>query len=100
MAARVNKIRHSDETRQKIKADRIIERLTCFFLGEADRTGLVPNLTQPQVNVGLGLLKKIVPDLQAVQHSGEITTSYVARVPVTATTAEQWEQKHQVPTVQ
>ena len=94
MAARVNKIGHSEATREKIKADRIIERLSCYFFGEADRTGKVPALDKTQVLVGLGLLKKIIPDVQAVQHTGEITTTYVARIPQVPDTTDQWENKH------
>lgn len=62
MAARLKKIRHDDETRAKIKAAQIINRLMGAFEGKID-------LTKAQVSIGLGLLKKVLPDLsqQSIQ---------------------------------
>ncbi len=64
MAARIRKLRHDEETRGRIKASQLINRLTAHALGEVE-------MTSSAVTAGLGLLKKIVPDLSAVQHSGE-----------------------------
>lgn len=56
MAARINKIRHDDETRAKIKTSQLINRLEGHVLGEFD-------MKPTQVQAALGLLKKTIPDL-------------------------------------
>ena len=56
MAARIRKIRHDDETRAKIQTANIIYRLTQGFNGKVD-------LTPAQISIGLGLLRKTLPDL-------------------------------------
>lgn len=66
MAARVNKIRHDDETRAKIQASQLINRLTDHALGDLE-------LSQTQVRSIEILLKKTLPDLSAVEHSGDMT---------------------------
>jgi hypothetical protein len=87
MAARVNKIRHDDETRAKIKTSQIVNRLTAHVMGEVE-------LTASQVSAGLGLLRKTIPDLSQAENKTEVTHRYVARVPDKATTAETWQQQH------
>jgi hypothetical protein len=67
MAARTRKIRHDDETRAKIQTSQIINRLTSHVLGEVD-------MPASAVTAALGLLRKTIPDLTAVSHSGEIAT--------------------------
>lgn len=56
-----------DEHRQKIETTKLAKRLTAHALGEA-------KMEPSQVTAALGLLKKTLPDLAAVQvdHSGEI----------------------------
>ncbi len=56
MAARVNKIRHDEETRAKIKTSQLINRLENHVFGEVD-------MKPTQVTAALGLLKKTIPDL-------------------------------------
>jgi hypothetical protein len=56
MAARINKIRHDEETRAKIQTSQLINRLQDHIFGKVD---LVPT----QVQSALGLLKKTLPDL-------------------------------------
>ena len=87
MAARVNKIRHDEETRSRIKAAQLINRLTDFVDGKIT---LVP----AQVTAALGLLKKVIPDTQSVELSGELTTTYVARIPSASETIDAWQQQH------
>ena len=64
MAARIRKLLHDPETRAKIKASQLINRLQNHVLGKSQ-------LDPSQVSAGLGLLKKIIPDLAAIQHSGQ-----------------------------
>ena len=63
MAPRNRKIRHDEETRAKIQASQLINRLQDHVFGKVD-------LKPTQVQSALGLLKKSVPDISAVQHTG------------------------------
>lgn len=63
MAARLRKF-HSDEVRAKIKTSQLINRLTDHALGAL-------KLSPTQVRSIEILLKKTIPDLSAVQHSGD-----------------------------
>lgn len=56
--------RHQDDVRAKIQASQIINRLYAGFTGEVD-------LTNEQVNIGKALLNKVLPDLKAIEHSGD-----------------------------
>lgn len=78
MAARTRRIVHDENTRMKIKASQIINRLEKHILAEpekdADGEMVVKGLmAQSQVTAALGLLKKILPDLSAVELSGEVS---------------------------
>jgi hypothetical protein len=63
MAARKTKFL-SDEHRLKIQTSQLINRLTQFVNGEVV-------MEAAQVTAALGLLKKALPDLQAVELSGD-----------------------------
>jgi len=84
MPARVVKIRHDEETRMKIKAAQIINRFMACLNGEIE-------LTPAQVSCGKTLLDKVLPNLQAVELSGEVAQRTVAAKPLTP---EQWADKH------
>lgn len=86
MAPRVNKIRHDDETRAKIKSAQIINRLHGHVMGELE-------LSATQVSAGLGLLRKTIPDLSQAEIKSETTVRYVARVPEKAQSTEIWQQR-------
>jgi hypothetical protein len=51
---------HPDEVREKIKTSQFINRLTSFINGDID-------LSPHQVTAALGLIKKTLPDLQAIE---------------------------------
>lgn len=87
MAARINKIRHDEETRAKIKSAQIINRLHGHVMGELE-------LSATQVSAGLGLLRKTIPDLSQAEIKSETTVRYVARVPDKAPSVEKWQQQH------
>jgi hypothetical protein len=53
-----------DKVRAKIQTSMLVNRLTKFVNGKV-------KLDPPQVTAALGLLKKTLPDLQAVEHSGD-----------------------------
>ena len=63
MAARIRKIRHDDETRLKIQVSQLINRLQSHVLGQVD-------LTPSQIQAAQILLKKALPDLQAIELQG------------------------------
>ena len=67
MPARTKRIRQDENTRKKIQAAQLINRLTSHVMSEDGDV-----MTTSQVNAALGLLKKILPDLKATEHSGEI----------------------------
>jgi hypothetical protein len=60
MAARIKKIRHDEDTRKKIQAAQLINRLTGHAVGEVE-------LSPTQVRAIEILLRKILPDLSDVR---------------------------------
>jgi hypothetical protein len=85
MGARIRKIRHDENTRAKIQTSQIINRLSDHVFGKVE-------LSATQVQSALGLLKKSMPDLAAVEHSGEMKVQHdITDVPVSD---EQWEREH------
>ncbi len=64
MPARTKKIRHDDETRAKIQATQIINRMQQCIKGEI-------TLDAQQVSCAKALLNKRLPDLASVQMSGD-----------------------------
>lgn len=91
MPARVNKIRHDQDTRKKIQAGNIINRLQKLIAGEI-------KMEPHAVTAALGLLRKTLPDLTSVEHSGEITKTYVARMPAKTPSMAEWEKRYAPPT--
>ncbi len=68
MAARTKRLYHPEEVRQKIRTSQLVNRLNAFVNGEIE-------LTPAQVTAALGLIRKTMPDLSAVAHSGVIETT-------------------------
>lgn len=64
MAARTTKIRHDENTRAKIQASQIINRLHKCIMGEV-------TLDAQQVSAAKALLNKVLPDLSSQQISGD-----------------------------
>ena len=62
---RPNGFRHNEDTRKKIKAQLIINRLTDHFVSDK------PLLDNSQVNAAKALLNKVLPDLKAIEHSAQ-----------------------------
>ena len=85
--ARIRKIRHDENTRLKIQAGNIIHRLNLLIAGEIE-------MPPHAVTAALGLLKKTLPDLTSLEHSGEITTTKVIRAPALSNSAEAWVEEH------
>lgn len=94
MAARVNKTKHDQSTieriRQTVETGQLVKRLTAFVNGQIE-------LAPAQVTAALGLLKKTLPDLTAVEHSGDVEHTYCARVPSAAPNMDTWQKQHADP---
>jgi hypothetical protein len=83
MAARKNLV-WSETVRERIKTMQLVNRLTSHCLGQLKKP-----LDSSQVTGILGLLKKTIPDLQAIEHSGTIVEE-VHTVSAEPLTEEQW----------
>lgn len=83
MAARKN-LSHPDRVRRRIQTSQLVNRLTAHVLGEVE-------MKPSQVAAALGLLKKTVPDLSAVEHSGRIERKDVTDQPLTE---QQWSEQY------
>ncbi len=69
MAARTVKIRHDDETRAKIKTTQLLNRLNNHIFKDVEVS--VTQLKAIEI-----LLRKTLPDLSGVQHSGHVMISH------------------------
>lgn len=66
---------HQEDVRRKIQVSQLINRLTDHALGNAD-------LSNTQVRAIEILLKKIMPDLTAIEHSGDADNPMAHRVEI------------------
>lgn len=76
-----------DNTRQKIQASQITNRLISFVEGTI-------TLEPAQVTAAGILLRKVLPDLSASDNKTEVVHRYVADVPEVASSTEQWQRQH------
>ena len=99
MAPRTRKVYQDADTIERIRGaiqtSQLVKRLTDHVNGTVE-------LNKSQVSAALGLLKKTLPDLTSVEHSGEIATPTVARVPTQPTDMEAWRKQFasETPTIQ
>jgi hypothetical protein len=78
MAAR-KQLFHPNEVKEKIKASQLINRLQNHALfvddPEAENAEMIARQTvmsDSQVRAAFGLLAKVVPDMKAVEHTGNV----------------------------
>ena len=64
MATRTNKTKHDEKTKRLIRASQLLNRLNQFANGEIE-------MTQAQVNAARVVIGKEIPDLKAVEISGD-----------------------------
>lgn len=64
MAARVNKPNHEEKTKNLIRASQLLNRLNSFVNGECE-------LTPAQVQAAKIIIGKEIPDLKAMEISGD-----------------------------
>lgn len=60
-------------TRNRIQAAKIIDRLQSHVYGEV-------NMSPSQVAAAMGLLRKVLPDLQAIEHKGNVDSKAIVQV--------------------
>jgi hypothetical protein len=85
MAAR-NKAWTPDRVRERIQASMLANRLADHAFGKCE-------MSNTQVTAALGLLKKCVPDLASIEHSGDVTQHFVMELPIAAESTETWSQQ-------
>jgi hypothetical protein len=85
MAARTRKIFHDEDTRKRIKAAALIDRLQNFALGNNPDA-----MSRTQVAAALGLLNKVLANPMSVDVTPEKTTVYVLRAPPESESTEAW----------
>lgn len=78
-----------DHIRQTIKVSQLVNALN-------DHVVLAKEMSATQIRAAEVLLRKVMPDLASVEHSGEIVQNYVARMPE-HTTASEWQKQHSGP---
>jgi len=82
-----------DDHRTKIANSQILKCLIEHVEGKRE-------MSATQVSAGLGLLKKVMPDLSSADNTTEVVHRYVARLPEKAKSTEEWQQQHGQPTIQ
>lgn len=82
-----------ERTRSAIQTTQIVKRLTALIKGEIE-------MPPHAVTAALGLLRKSMPDLSAVEHSGEIATTKVIRTPSPVTAIDAWQKEYAKDTLQ
>ena len=75
---------HDERTRAHIQTTHLINRLQSFVNSKVE-------LQPHQVTAALGLLKKTMPDLAAIEHSGEVKQTYIVSPKLPN---EEWEEKY------
>ena len=83
----------SEEHRVKIQNSNILNALVEHVEGKRE-------MSATQVSAGLGLLRKIMPDLAASDNTTEVVHRYVARLPEKAKNPVEWQKQHAPTTIQ
>lgn len=68
---------HSQVTRQRIRASYLMGQLYYFAMGKPNPKGDMVSMSPTQVQAALGFLRKVVPDLKTIEHTGEVTHRHV-----------------------
>lgn len=94
MAARLRP-RHQDEIRTKIKVAQIINFLETYVETGKDTGG--QDVNPARIQAARILLDKTMPSMQAIEHTGEIETHYVAVMPEAPADHEEWAKRFAPP---
>lgn len=79
--------RMGEEHRDKIRNSNILRALIEHVEGKRE-------MSASQVTAGLGLLRKVLPDLATVEHTGEVDHRYVARLPAPVSDIDEWQKRY------
>ncbi len=85
MAARTRKILHDEDTRKRIKAAAIIDRLQAFVLGDSPDA-----MSRSQVAAAILLLNKVLANPLSAEVTPYKSTTYVIRAPPECESHEEW----------
>lgn len=77
----------TDEHRVKIQNSNILNALVEHVEGKRE-------MSATQVSAGLGLLRKVLPDLSQADNTTEVVHRYVARLPEKAKSTDTWQKQH------
>lgn len=80
---------HSEVTRNRIRTAMLVNRLQNFVLGQIQ-------MSASQVQAAIGLLRKTLPDLQSIEHLGELTAD-VHLVSAEPLTEDEWQRTYGEP---
>lgn len=83
----------SDEHRAKIRIVNILNALQEHVEGTRE-------MSATQVNAAATLLRKVMPDLAAIDHSGEVQQTYIARMPAPVADINEWQKTYGNPSIQ
>jgi len=86
MRGRTGGFKLTDEHRGKIANSSILNCLIEHAEGRRE-------MSSTQVSAALGLLKKVLPDLQATENKTEVTMANVVALPERAASTEEWQSK-------
>ena len=64
MAARTNKRRHDEQTKRRIQASQLLNRLNSFANGTI-------RMSSAQVHAAKVVIGKSIPDLKSIEHNGK-----------------------------
>jgi len=64
MAARKNKPNHDDQTKRRIQASQLLNRLNLFANGKVE-------MSAAQVQAARVVIGKSIPDLKSIEHTGK-----------------------------
>lgn len=73
--------------RERIKTSMLMNRLTDHVLGKCE-------LSQTQVRATEILLRKVLPDLAAIEHTGDVQTNYVVQMPAPVADLVEWQKQY------
>lgn len=91
MAARTRRIQHDDRTRQRIATTQLVKLLQADALAKRFGRSEAPvTLTDGRRKSIEILLRKALPDLTAVEHTGNVEQSYIVRMPAQVADLETW----------
>jgi hypothetical protein len=77
----------SEAHRVKIQNSNILNALIEHIEGKRE-------MSATQVSAGLGLLRKVLPDLSQADNTTEVVHRYVVRLPEKAKSSKAWQEQH------